>query len=96
MTRVGDVYLAHDILTEQEVAIKLEQERHAQLEHKFYVYNQIAGGLGIPHVYWFGCEMGFNVMALEHLGPSLADLFIQCNLHFSVFTVAKLAVQLVR
>jgi len=58
------------------------------------VYSQLAGGSGIPHVYWFGFEMGFNVMVLECLGPSLEDLFIQCKLRFSVRTVVQLAIQL--
>ena len=68
---------------------------HARLEHESSVYSQLAGGSGIPRVYWFGFEMGFNAMVLERLGPSLEDLFIQCKLRFSVRTVAQLAIQLV-
>jgi len=68
---------------------------HARLEHKSSVYSQLAGGSGIPHVYWFGFEMGFNAMVLECLGPSLEDLFIQCKLCFSMRTVVQLAIQLV-
>jgi hypothetical protein len=68
---------------------------HARLEHESSVYSQLAGGSGIPRVYWFGFEMGFNAMVLERLGPSLEDLFVQCKLRFSVRTVAQLAIQLV-
>jgi serine/threonine protein kinase len=95
---VGDVYVARDILTKQEAAIKLESvlEGHAKLEHECSVYNQLAGGPGIPRVYWFGSEMGVNAMVLERLGPSLEDLFIQCQWRFSVCTVTQLAIQLVR
>jgi len=67
---------------------------HARLEHESSVYSQLAGGSGIPCVYWFGFEMGFNVMVLERLGPSLEDLFIQCKLHFSMRTIVQLAIQL--
>jgi hypothetical protein len=85
-------------LTKQEAAIKLESvlEGHAKLEHECSVYNQLAGGPGIPRVYWFGSEMGVNAMVLERLGPSLEDLFIQCQWCFSVRTVTQLAIQLVR
>jgi hypothetical protein len=83
-------------LTKQEVAIKLEYvlKGHTRLEHESSVYNQLAGGPGIPRVYWFGFEMGLNAMVLERLGPSLEDLFIQCKSYFSVRTVAQLAIQL--
>jgi hypothetical protein len=67
---------------------------HTRLEHESFVYSQLAGGSGIPRVYWFGFEMGFNAMVLERLGPSLEDLFVQCKLRFSVRTVAQLAIQL--
>lgn len=83
-------------MTKQEVAIKLElaKKGRARLEHEFSVYNQLAGGPGIPRVYWFGFEMGFNIMVLERLGPSLEDLFTQCKSRFSVSTVTQLAIQL--
>jgi hypothetical protein len=94
----GEIYLARDILSGQDVAIKLEpvEGEHHTLEHKSNVYHKLGRGIGIPHIYWFGTETGFNAMVISRLGPSLEELFVRCNFQFSVNTVLRLASQLVR
>jgi hypothetical protein len=64
-------------------------------EHEFHVYQKLGGGPGIPRVYWFGIEAGFNVLVIDRLGPSLEDLFVVFHFQFSVKTVILLASQLV-
>ena len=93
----GEVYLTHDILSGQEVVIKLEPVagEHHILEHKLHVYKKLSGGIGMPCVHWFSMEGGFNVMAIDRLGPSLEDLFVRCHFRFTVQTVLLLAHQLV-
>jgi hypothetical protein len=94
----GDVYLATNVISGQEIAIKLESTdaQKPQLRHEFDVYRSLAGGAGIPSVGWFGTESKYNAMVLQHLGPSLEDLFNRCNRKFSLKTVILLGDQLVR
>jgi hypothetical protein len=87
----GEIYLACDILSGQPIIIKLEplNSNHQTLEHEFYVYRKLRGGVGIPEVHWF------NAMAMDPLGHSLEDLFIQCQFRFSIKTALLLGQQLV-
>ena len=39
----------------------------------------IQGGVGIPHIRWFGQERDYNVLVMDLLGPSLEDLFNFCS-----------------
>lgn len=94
----GDIYLGVNIISGEEVAIKLEsvKAKHPQLEYESKVYKTLAGGVGVPFVRWFGTECDYNAMVLDLLGPSLEDLFNFCNRKFSLKTVLLLADQLVR
>lgn len=94
----GDIYLGINIISGEEVAIKLEsvKAKHPQLEYESKVYKTLAGGVGIPFVRWFGTECDYNAMVMDLLGPSLEDLFNFCNRKFSLKTVLLLADQLVR
>ena len=94
----GDIYLGINIISGEEVAIKLEsvKAKHPQLEYESKVYKTLAGGVGVPFVRWFGTECDYNAMVLDLLGPSLEDLFNFCNRKFSLKTVLLLADQLVR
>jgi hypothetical protein len=47
--------------------------------------------VGIPKVHWLAIESDFNVMVLDMLGPSLADLYNYCGKKFSLKTVCMLA-----
>lgn len=94
---LGDIYLGVNIVSGEEVAIKLEsvKAKHPQLEYESKVYKSLAGGVGVPFVRWYGTECDYNAMVLDLLGPSLEDLFNFCNRRFSLKTVLLLADQLV-
>ena len=63
-------------MSEKNVVVKLEpvEGKDHSLDHEYRVYTKLGGGAGIPHVHGFVIEDGFNVMVVEHLGPSLEDL----------------------
>jgi len=93
----GDIYLATEITTGEEVAVKLEytKTKHPQLHTECKFYKVMQGGVGIPFVKYYGNEGEFNVMVMELLGPSLEDLFNFCNRKLSLKTVLLLADQLI-
>ncbi|KAJ1674642.1 serine/threonine protein kinase, partial [Spiromyces aspiralis] len=92
----GDIFLAVNLVTDEEVAVKLEsiRARHPQLEYEAKIYKILAGGVGIPFIRYFGREHDYNAMVIDLLGPSLEDLFNFCNRKFSLKTVLLLADQL--
>lgn len=94
---LGDIYLGINIISGEEVAIKLEsvKAKHPQLEYESKVYKTLAGGVGVPFVRWFGTECDYNAMVIDLLGPSLEDLFNFCHRKFTLKTVLLLADQLV-
>ena len=67
----------------------------SQVEHEYNLYKSLVGAIGIPSVHWFGMECDYNVLVLEHLGPSLEDLFNHSNHKFCLLTILLLADQLV-
>ncbi|KAI9848516.1 MAG: serine/threonine protein kinase [Sclerophora amabilis] len=94
----GAVYLASDVDNDdEEVAIKLEDGSvdPSLLQGEVEVYESLAGGTGIPRVYWSGYECEYRVMVFELLGPSLEDLFNYCGRRFSLKTVLMIADQLI-
>jgi len=93
----GDIYLATDMTTHEEVAVKLEhaKTKHPQLHVECKFYKVMQGGVGIPLVKYYGQEGEYNVMVMELLGPSLEDLFNFCNRKLSLKTVLLLADQLI-
>lgn len=93
----GDIYLGTNIISGEDVAIKLEntKAKHPQLEYEAKVYKALSGGVGIPFVRWYGTECDYNAMVIDLLGPSLEDLFNYCNRKFTYKTVLLLADQLI-
>ncbi|KAH0833876.1 casein kinase 1, epsilon [Lanmaoa asiatica] len=99
------VYRAHDILTNQQVAIKLQPYDPARravtdsvscLEHEYEVLKTLQGGIGVPQTIWLGQEGSYRAMILESLGPSLQNLFDQTpSTTSSLVHVAKLGIQMI-
>ena len=46
---------------------------------------------GIPEVYWYGKQEGYNFMVFEHLGANLEQLWKKGGKNFTVKTVLLLA-----
>ena len=95
---LGNIYLGINIISGEEVAVKLEsvKTKYPLLEYETTVYSTLAGGVGIPRVRWYGSTEGdYNALVLERQGPSLEALFNLCNRQFSLKTVLLLADQLV-
>ncbi|KAF8517266.1 kinase-like protein [Hysterangium stoloniferum] len=80
----------------KEVTIKLESvtAKDPHLEHESKVYKAIAGGVGVPWMRGYGIQGNYNMMVLDLLGPTLADLFQYCDRKFSLKTVLLLSDQL--
>lgn len=93
----GDIYLGINVANGEEVAVKLEplKARHPQLLYESKLYKLLQGGVGIPHVRWFGQVRDYNALVMELLGPSLEDLFNFCSRRFTMKTVLMLADQMI-
>ena len=93
----GDIYHGTNLISGEEVAIKLEsiRSRHPQLDYESRVYKYLSGGVGIPFIRWFGREGEYNAMVMDLLGPSLEDIFNYCHRKFSFKTVIMLALQMI-
>ncbi|RZF43777.1 hypothetical protein LSTR_LSTR009200 [Laodelphax striatellus] len=93
----GDIYLGINLGHGEEVAVKMEHAhaRHPQLLYESKLYRILHGGVGIPHVRWYGQERDYNVLVMDLLGPSLEDLFNFCSRRFTIKTVLMLADQMI-
>ncbi|KAL0615296.1 Casein kinase I isoform alpha-like [Plecturocebus cupreus] len=93
----GDVYLGITTTNGKEVAVKLESQKakHPRLLRESKLYTILQGGIGIPHMHWYGQEKDSNVLVMDLLGPSLEDLFNFCSGRFTMKTVLMLADQMI-
>ena len=94
---IGDVYARQDIITGQQVAVKMEpiETEHPKLKHEWHIYQVLGQSTGIPYLFWFGMEHGYRALVMGLLGLSLEELFNACNQKFSLKTILMLANQLV-
>jgi casein kinase I family protein HRR25 len=65
----GDIYTGQNVITNEEVAIKLEPKdvKHPQLVIEKEVLRSLAGGVGFPSVRWYGTENDYNAMVIDLL-----------------------------
>uniref|UniRef100_A0A183U2Q6 Protein kinase domain-containing protein n=1 Tax=Toxocara canis TaxID=6265 RepID=A0A183U2Q6_TOXCA len=83
------------IIDDRILALTLFKARHPQLLYESKVYKILQGGVGIPHIRWYGSEREYNVLVMDLLGPSLEDLFNFCSRRFTMKTVLMLADQMI-
>ena len=90
----GEVYIAKDVKTGQEVAIKVESNRtrHPQLLHEAKLIKMLKGK-GIPELKGAIIEGDYNVMVMQLLGPSLENLFKFCKNKFNLHTTLMFGIQ---
>ncbi|KIJ58551.1 hypothetical protein HYDPIDRAFT_34051 [Hydnomerulius pinastri MD-312] len=92
----GDVFVARNILSGTEVAVKLQRlESGRALEREYLVYKSLTGGPGIAHLCWFGTDSGHHAMAMDRLGPSLEDILSQTGQKLVAEVVAHIGCQMV-
>lgn len=58
----GEIYFAYDVETKEEFAVKLENSKTKlpQLLYEVKLYKILAGGIGIPNIYWYGVVDNYN------------------------------------
>ena len=89
------ILLGTDLYTSQEVAIKLGygDPGWEDVKEERFVYQELAGGIGIPQLLFAGWQCEYHILVLELLGPSLGDLHSYCDWHFSLKTILLIADQ---
>eukprot|EP00347_Sterkiella_histriomuscorum_P020095 403339124 len=96
----GSILLGTDIESAKFVAIKFEKpslSQHPQLLYEAKILKAIHQKekvKGIPFVYYHGTEADFNILVMDMLGPSLADLFSFCGNRFTLKTTLMIADQM--
>jgi len=94
----GDVFKGHNIISNEEVAIKLEPRtaKHPQLHIEAKFLKLLAGGIGIPKLKWAGTEGDYNCLVMDLLGPSLEYLLEFCNRRFTLKTTLMIGDQIIQ
>ncbi|VDN04374.1 unnamed protein product [Thelazia callipaeda] len=94
----GSIYSATDTFTGKKVALKfvtrLIEHKNFQLRHEYGVYNVLKNIFGFPKVYWFGTEFDHEILVMQLLGPSLAQLYKYCDYSFTSETITEIGQQM--
>ena len=94
----GQVYIATNSETNEEVAVKLEhisQTKKKKLDFEYKCLKHLQNNSMMPKVMYYGQEGEYHVLVMELLGPSLEDLFTFCQKKFSLKTGCLLADQMI-
>jgi casein kinase 1 epsilon len=92
----GELYACVDSKTRAHFAVKLERLdcKLPQLNYEYKLYKMLFNHVNVPRVHFFGQEGMFNVMVMDLMGKSLAELFDANGRKFSLKTVLMLSDQL--
>lgn len=89
----GQVFLAKN-RRGKELAVKVEMAcRSTLLFSEAHLLKRLASP-GFPKVHHVCAEGGYNMLAMDLLGPSLDAVFQKCGRHFSFKTLAMMAAQM--
>ncbi|CAD7925607.1 unnamed protein product [Amoebophrya sp. A120] len=96
----GRVYSAVDTLNRnRKVALKMESigSRHAVLLEEAKVLQKLQGLIGVPRLFGYGVQGIQNVMVMEMVGPSMAQMLARHGSNeFDVKTWVLIALQMLR
>jgi serine/threonine protein kinase len=92
----GKIYIASNINTKEEVAVKLEDKNSSKslLEIEAHILTHLKA-FGLPEIKLFGCNNEYNILIMELLGQSLETLFQAQNKSFSIKTTCMLGIQMI-
>ena len=96
----GKIYIAININTKEELAVKLEkrdsdsESSRSLLETEAYILSHLKA-FGLPDIKIYGCNSDYNILIMELLGQSLENLFQSQNKSFSIKTACMLGIQMV-
>ena len=92
----GKIYLAFDLKNQAYIALKIEKkEKEGYLCKEALLYEALRGTLGIPTIFEHGYDSESQFLAMELLGHSVEELYIQCNNRLSLKTTLLLADQMI-
>jgi serine/threonine protein kinase len=93
----GSIYKAHNIRTEEYVAVKVEPIKNATklLKNESIIYHYLNNVKGMPSVKWFGKDDNNYYMVINLLGKSLQDVKNK-HFNFHLKTVLQIGVQLIQ
>ena len=93
----GSIYKAHNIRTEEYVAVKVEPIKNATklLKNESIIYHYLNNVKGMPSVKWFGKDDNNYYMVINLLGESLQDVKDK-HFNFPLKIVLQIGVQLIQ
>ena len=91
----GTVFLGTNIITKENVAIKVEERNKPRttLEREAYILYYLKGP-GLPEVKSFGKTKRYNILIQTLLGRSLYDIFNDCNKQFTIKDICMISIQI--
>lgn len=91
----GTVYKAKHKITDEMVAIKIEEnKKSSRLECEYQICQELEVEIGFPKVYEFKKTKKHVICVMDYLGPSLEDLFEFCGNAFSLKTTLMIGIQI--
>jgi len=94
---VGKIFAGYDIISNEDIAIKIEPEssKYLHLQNEYNMYKLIGNHIGVPRLKWFGQEHNQRVLVISLLGPSLENIFLASGCRFKLGTILAIANQMV-
>ena len=91
----GSIYLSKNIITNENVAIKIESRKIANplLEREAYILFYLRGP-GLPEIKTFGQTKDFFILIQALLGPSLSNLIDKNFINFTIKDICLLSIQM--